>query len=106
MTSPQQAKVWFITGTSRGFGRELVRQVLEQGDLVVATSRDPKQVQAQFPDNDRLLAMSLDLLDEAQIRRLVQDVATRLGRIDVLVNNAGHGMLGAIEEVGKAGQGS
>lgn len=100
--SSQQERVWFITGTSHGFGRELVRAALELGDRVVATSRDPSKVYAAFGKTDRLLAMPLDLRDEAQINATVSDAAGHFGRIDVLVNNAGHGLLGAVEEASDA----
>ena len=91
--------VWFITGTSQGFGRELVRAALDRGDSVVATSRQPETVAAAFPNAaDRLLALSLDLSNPAQIAATVDAAIKRFSRIDVLVNNAGHGLLGAIEE--------
>jgi len=95
--------VWFITGTSQGFGRELVRATLQRGDSVVATSRQPEIVAAAFPDaSDRLLAVTLDLHDPAQIARTVATGVSRFGRIDVLINNAGHGLLGAVEEASDA----
>ena len=95
--------VWFITGTSQGFGRELVRAALQRGDSVVATSRQPEIVAAAFPDaSDRLLAVTLDLHDPAQIARTVATAVSRFGRIDVLINNAGHGLLGAVEEASDA----
>jgi NAD(P)-dependent dehydrogenase (short-subunit alcohol dehydrogenase family) len=92
-------RVWFITGTSHGFGRELVRAVLDRGDKVVATSRDPSQVASAFGSTpDRLLAIPLDLRDEGQITAKIAEAVRHFGRIDVLVNNAGHGLLGAVEE--------
>jgi len=91
--------VWFITGTSRGFGHEIVRAALRRGDSVIATSRKPQQVAAEFPEaSDRLLALAMDLRDPAQISRAVQAGLARFKRIDVLVNNAGHGLIGAVEE--------
>jgi NAD(P)-dependent dehydrogenase (short-subunit alcohol dehydrogenase family) len=98
-----EKRVWFITGTSQGFGRELVRAALERGDSVVATSRQPQKVAADFADaKDRLLAVPLDLRDPAQIEATVQKAVAHFGRIDVLVNNAGHGLLGAVEEASDA----
>jgi NAD(P)-dependent dehydrogenase (short-subunit alcohol dehydrogenase family)/cytochrome b561 len=92
-------RVWMITGTSQGFGQELVRAALQRGDSVVATSRDPQKVTAAFKDaSDRLLAIAMDLRDPANIATAVQAGLARFGRIDVLVNNAGHGLLGALEE--------
>ncbi|EIP96617.1 short-chain alcohol dehydrogenase [Opitutaceae bacterium TAV1] len=95
-----KTKTWFITGTSRGFGLELVRAALQRGDSVVATSRQPAAVAAAFPEaGDRLLAISLDLHSPAAVKAAVASALARFGRIDVLVNNAGHGLLGAVEEV-------
>ena len=94
-----QPRVWIITGTSQGFGRDLVDAALKRGDRVVATSRDPRKVTSAFPHGgDRLLAMAMDLRDTKQIAAVADAAITRFGRIDVLVNNAGHGLLGAIEE--------
>ena len=95
--------VWFITGTSQGFGSQLVRAALQRGDSVVATSRRPGRAVALFPEfADRLLAISLDLHDEASVQAGIEAAIQRFGRIDVLVNNAGHGLLGAIEEASDA----
>jgi NAD(P)-dependent dehydrogenase (short-subunit alcohol dehydrogenase family) len=92
--------VWFVTGTSQGFGYELVRAALQRGDSVVATSRQPEKVVAAFKnDSARLMAIPLDLRSEASISTGVEAAIKRFGKIDVLVNNAGHGMLGAVEEV-------
>jgi NAD(P)-dependent dehydrogenase (short-subunit alcohol dehydrogenase family) len=95
--------VWFITGTSQGFGRELVRAALQRGDSVVATSRHPQTVTSAFPDaGKRLRAVSLDLRDQKQITSVIEQSVATFGRIDVLVNNAGHGLTGAIEEASDA----
>jgi NAD(P)-dependent dehydrogenase (short-subunit alcohol dehydrogenase family) len=92
-------RVWLITGTSQGFGRELVRAALRRGDSVAATSRQPQAVAAAFPaEQDRLLVASMDLRDGTQISSVVQQAIARFGRIDVLVNNAGYGVTGAVEE--------
>jgi NAD(P)-dependent dehydrogenase (short-subunit alcohol dehydrogenase family) len=97
--TPNTPFVWFITGTSQGFGHELVRAALERGDSVLATSRSPEKVAAAFPEaSDRLLAVSMDLRIPGQISNAVQSAITRFGGIDVLVNNAGHGFIGAVEE--------
>lgn len=96
-------RVWFITGTSQGFGRELVRAALGRGDSVVATSRHPEKVAAEFDDSaERLLAVPMDLRNAAEIAAAVDSAIARFGRIDVLVNNAGHGLLGAVEEASDA----
>lgn len=95
--------VWFITGTSQGFGRELVHAALQRGDSVVATSRNPDKVTAAFKDaGDRLLAVTMDLNDEAQVSGVMQKAINRFGHIDVLVNNAGYGIIGAVEEASDA----
>jgi NAD(P)-dependent dehydrogenase (short-subunit alcohol dehydrogenase family) len=95
--------VWFITGTSQGFGRELVNAALKRGDSVVATSRNPEKVKSTFPDaSDRLLAVPMDLRDSTAIGSAVDAAVSRFGRIDVLVNNAGHGIIGAVEETSDA----
>jgi NAD(P)-dependent dehydrogenase (short-subunit alcohol dehydrogenase family) len=94
---PSNHRVWFITGTSQGFGRELVRAALQRGDSVAATSRQPQAVAAAFPA-ERLLAASMDLRDAKQIASVVEQAVGRFGRIDILVNNAGYGVTGAVEE--------
>ena len=98
-SNPKNRRVWFITGTSQGFGRELVRAALQRGDSVVATSRQPQSVAAAFPaEKDRLLAASMDLRDPKQISSVIEQAVARFGRIDILVNNAGYGVTGAVEE--------
>lgn len=97
MSTPQ--KVWFITGCSTGFGRELAREVLAKGYTAVVTARKPEQVAdivAAYPDT--ALALELDVTIPSQIRAAVDAATARFGQIDVLVNNAGIGYFGAIEE--------
>lgn len=92
--------VWFVTGASRGFGAEIVDQALAAGHQVVATARRPDGITARFPDaGDRLLAVALDVTDETQVLAAVRAAVEKFGRIDVVVNNAGRGLLGAVEEV-------
>lgn len=91
--------VWFVTGSSRGLGAEIVRAALEKGHQVVATARSADAVLGQFPDaGDRLLALRLDVTDPAGIATAVATAVARFGGIDVLVNNAGRGLLCAVEE--------
>ncbi|MFE4549790.1 MULTISPECIES: oxidoreductase [unclassified Streptomyces] len=91
--------VWFITGASRGFGLEIARQALERGDRVVATARRPHEIEQALPGHGaRLLAVPLDVTDEAQAASAVKAATDAFGEIDVLVNNAGRGVLGAVEE--------
>ncbi|MBA3671436.1 MAG: SDR family NAD(P)-dependent oxidoreductase [Gemmatimonadaceae bacterium] len=92
-------RVWLITGCSTGFGRELAVAVLEAGYRAVITARNPESVRdlaAVAPD--RALVHRLDVTDPAQVDETVQAAQSRFGRIDVLVNNAGIGYFGAIEE--------
>ncbi|MEP6748275.1 MAG: oxidoreductase [Bacteroidota bacterium] len=92
-------KVWFITGCSTGFGRELAIQVLQLGHQVAVTSRNPddiKDIVSKFPDTS--IAIQLDVTKSAEIKAAVQQAMNKFSRIDVLVNNAGIGYFGAIEE--------
>lgn len=91
--------VWFITGASRGFGIEIAREALSRGDSVVATARHPHTIAEALPGHgDRLLTVPLDVSDTHQITAAVDAALARFGRIDVLVNNAGRGLVGAVEE--------
>ena len=93
------SKVWLITGASTGFGRLLTEQVLAAGGRVVATARKPEQIadlQEQYPAT--ALAVALDVTDEAAVEAAAKAALDRFGRVDVLVNNAGYGLAGAIEE--------
>jgi NAD(P)-dependent dehydrogenase (short-subunit alcohol dehydrogenase family) len=95
--------VWFVTGASRGFGAEIVEKALAAGHSVVATARDPGAITARFPDaGDHLLPLALDVLDEALAAAGVEAAVQRFGRIDVVVNNAGRGLLSAVEEASDA----
>jgi NAD(P)-dependent dehydrogenase (short-subunit alcohol dehydrogenase family) len=95
-------RVWFITGASRGFGARITAQALAQGDAVVATARDSSTVTKQFGENESLLAVKLDVTNEAQAHEAARAAVKKFGRIDVLVNNAGFGLLGAVEEASDA----
>ncbi|MDQ3634138.1 MAG: oxidoreductase [Acidobacteriota bacterium] len=92
-------RVWFITGSSTGFGRELAEQVLERGEKVVATARNTKDVEdlvEKYPDT--ALAVQLDVTKEEDIKNAVKQAVEEFGMIDVLINNAGYGLGGGIEE--------
>ncbi len=94
-------KIWFITGISSGLGKALAEAVLEKGDFVVGTFRHGAQVEAfnaQYPG--RALGLRLDVTSDGDIERALETIRSRFGRLDVLVNNAGFGFAGAIEEAG------
>ncbi|MEE1670669.1 SDR family NAD(P)-dependent oxidoreductase [Streptomyces sp. WAC07094] len=95
-----QQKVWFITGTSRGFGREWAEAALERGDRVAATARNIESLKALTDSyGDRVLALQLDVTDKAAVDTAVAHAHEHFGRLDVVVNNAGYGLFGTIEEV-------
>ncbi len=97
------SKVWFITGTSKGFGRVWAQAALERGDQVVATARDVKTLAPLVERyRDRLAALPLDVTDRAAVFRTVAQAKERFGRLDIAVNNAGFGLFGAVEEVSEA----
>ena len=94
------AKVWFITGASRGFGREWAIAALERGDSVAATARELSTLDdlaATF--GDLLLPLKLDVTDRGGVFAAVRDAHDRFGRLDVVVNNAGYGQFGLVEEL-------
>jgi NAD(P)-dependent dehydrogenase (short-subunit alcohol dehydrogenase family) len=93
-------QTWFITGTSSGFGRELTEQLLERGDRVAATLRRPEALAAlveRYPE--RLWVRRLDVTDTDAVRSVVTAAFEELGRIDVVVSNAGYALMGAAEEL-------
>lgn len=92
---------WFVTGTSRGLGLELVTQLLQRGDQVAATTRSTERLLAALGDRvdtSRLLPLTVDLRDDEQVRQAVRQATERFGGLDVVVNNAGYGYLAAVEE--------
>ncbi|MGT2426120.1 SDR family oxidoreductase [Amnibacterium kyonggiense] len=94
------AKVWFITGAGRGFGREFTKAALERGDQVAATARNTSaldDLKTQYPDT--LLPLQLDVTDRDAAFTAIKEAHERFGRLDVVVNNAGYGLFGAVEEI-------
>lgn len=99
MTNITSNKVWFITGASSGFGRAFARHAIDRGYAVVATARDPGKLAdlvALAPDRVAAIKLDVDRTDDAQAA--IDAAQARFGRIDVLINNAGFAMLGAVEE--------
>jgi len=96
-------KVWFITGTSSGFGRAFAEYALTRGHQVVATARNTEtlmDLSAKAPD--RVIALSLDVTRAGDAEKAIAAAVARFGRIDVLINNAGYGLVGALEETSDA----
>ncbi len=96
-------KIWFITGTSRGFGREWAKAALARGDKVAATARDTaalKDLVSEYGKN--ILPLKLDVTDREADFAAVTEAHDHFGRLDVVINNAGYGLFGTIEEVTEA----
>jgi NAD(P)-dependent dehydrogenase (short-subunit alcohol dehydrogenase family) len=105
MTYPtDRPATWFVTGASRGLGLELVRQLLQRGDNVAATTRSTERLTGALDgvDTSCLLPLTVDLADESQVAQAVAATTERFGTLDVVVNNAGYGYLAAVEEVSDA----
>jgi NAD(P)-dependent dehydrogenase (short-subunit alcohol dehydrogenase family) len=100
---PRPIRTWFVTGSSTGLGRALCERVLEHGDRVVCTARNVGTI-AHFKSkfSDRAVTLSLDVTQPASIERAVAAALSATGGIDVVVNNAGYGIVGALEEVDEA----
>jgi NAD(P)-dependent dehydrogenase (short-subunit alcohol dehydrogenase family) len=92
------SRVWFITGASRGIGALIAEAALADGNAVVAAGRKVAAIKERLGDSPALLAVALDVTDEAQAKAAVQAAVAKFGRIDVLINNAGFGLMGAVEE--------
>jgi NAD(P)-dependent dehydrogenase (short-subunit alcohol dehydrogenase family) len=97
------ARVWLVTGSSSGFGRSIVEAAVAAGDVVVATARRPDTLADLVSAHpDQVEALALDVTDTEAAAAVVDDVQARYGRVDVLVNNAGRGQVGAAEETTEA----
>lgn len=94
------SKIWFITGSSRGFGRQFAQAALERGDKVAATARNTDSLaDLVAAHGEAVLPLKLDVTDKAAAFEAVQRAHEHFGRLDVIVNNAGHGLFGAVEEL-------
>lgn len=105
MTYPtDRPATWFVTGASRGLGLALVTHLLGRGDRVAATTRSRERLLGSLRDvdNTNLLALEVELTDEAAVTKALAETTERFGGIDVIVNNAGYGYLGAVEETTSA----
>ena len=97
------SKIWFITGASKGFGREWAIAALERGDSVAATARDTSTlIDLEEEFGERVLAIQLDVTDRAAAFEAVRAAHEQFGRLDVIVNNAGYGQFGFVEELSEA----
>ncbi|MFJ9250274.1 SDR family NAD(P)-dependent oxidoreductase [Streptomyces sp. NPDC101776] len=96
------SKIWFITGSSRGFGRQFAEAALRRGDKVAATARNTKAL-ADLAERfgDAVLPLQLDVTDRPQVFEAVAAATERFGRLDVVVNNAGYSLIGAVEDLGE-----
>jgi NAD(P)-dependent dehydrogenase (short-subunit alcohol dehydrogenase family) len=93
-------KIWFVTGASKGLGLTLVRQLLAEGYAVAATSRNLAELRQAVPVEDgRFLPLHMDLSSEDSVRQAIEATISTLGGLDVVVNNAGYGQLGGLEEI-------
>lgn len=97
---PENGKVWFITGASRGFGLEITKLLLEKGHRVAATTRQLDRLERTIGrENDRFLPLQTDLVNEASVKNVLTETVGKFGRLDVVVNNAGYGQFGYVEEI-------
>lgn len=92
-------KVWFVTGASKGLGLSLVKQLLNSGYKVAATSRKLTDLSQAVGEHENFLPLAVDITTEESVANAVADTITRFGKIDVVVNNAGYGLTGSLEEL-------
>lgn len=98
-----KTKVWFVTGASKGLGLSLVKKLLAEGYRVAATSRNADDLRkAVDAGPDTFLPLTMNLLDEADVEKGIRETAAHFGGLDVVVNNAGYGLAGALEELSDA----
>jgi NAD(P)-dependent dehydrogenase (short-subunit alcohol dehydrogenase family) len=95
----QSKKTWFITGASKGFGLLFIEQLLAKGDNVAATSRRLADLEKAAGTHPNLLPLEVNLTDEQSVKAAIDATLSKFGKLDVVVNNAGYGLLGAIEEL-------
>jgi len=94
----ENKKVWFVTGASKGLGLTLVKKLLSNGNRVAATSRNISDLEKAVGNHENFLPLSVNLIDENSVEAAVSQTISKFGQLDVVVNNAGYGMIGALEE--------
>lgn len=92
-------KIWFVTGASKGLGLTLIKRLLTEGYAVAATSRNLSELTKAMPTHERFLPLQMDLSSEQSVRQAIETTIRTLGGLDVVVNNAGYGQLGSLEEL-------
>ncbi|WPQ63085.1 SDR family NAD(P)-dependent oxidoreductase [Chitinophaga sancti] len=92
-------KTWFITGASKGMGLALTKYLLQNGYNVAATSRNTKDIVDLFGKNEKFLPLNVDITAEKEVKKAIEKTFNTFGSIDVIVNNAGYGLVGALEEL-------
>lgn len=95
----ENQKVWFVTGASKGLGLTLVKRLLSNGENVAATSRNVSDLSKAVGEHENFLPLAVDLINESSVEAAISQTISKFGRVDVVVNNAGYGMLGALEEL-------
>jgi NAD(P)-dependent dehydrogenase (short-subunit alcohol dehydrogenase family) len=95
----ENKKVWFVTGASKGLGLTLVKKLLSNGNRVAATSRNISDLEKAVGDHENFLPLSVNLISENSVEDAVSKTISKFGQLDVVVNNAGYGMIGALEEL-------
>ncbi len=95
----QQQKVWYVTGASQGFGLILVKKLLQQGYKVAATSRKAASLTEAIGEHPNFLPLQADVADEQSVQQSIRETVNAFGTIDAVVNNAGYGLLGTLEEL-------
>lgn len=98
--STENQKVWLVTGTSKGFGLHLTKLLLSQGHKVIATSRTTEVLEKEITSfKENFFPVKLDITSDKAVKRVIDDMIEKLGRIDVIVNNAGYSLVGSMEEM-------
>ena len=98
--SKENQKVWLVTGTSKGLGLHLIKLLLSQGHKVIATSRNTGALEKEITSfKDNFFPVKLDITSDTAVKKAIDESIEKLGRIDVVVNNAGYSLVGSMEEM-------